>query len=160
MATAYIETTIPSYYVARPSGSLSQAARQASTRQWWDSGCSGLDLYTSLETFDEAAKGDKEMDLARKSLLDSYQLLSVTDQVISLASTLVTSGLVPSKAASDALHIAVASVYKIDYLVTSNFKHIANPFLRDRMQRKIAEIGFEMPVMCSPEELLENDEDD
>jgi hypothetical protein len=100
------------------------------------------------------------MDLARKSLLDSYQLLSVTDQVISLASTLVTSGLVPSKAASDALHIAVASVYKIDYLVTSNFKHIANPFLRDRMQRKIAEIGFEMPVMCSPEELLENDEDD
>ncbi len=44
MATAYIETTIPSYYVARPSTSLIQAARQANTREWWDGGCSGLDL--------------------------------------------------------------------------------------------------------------------
>jgi len=160
MATAYIETTIPSYYVARPSGSLSQAARQASTRDWWDGGCSGLDLCTSLETLDEAAKGEEQMASARKDLLDSIRLLPVTDEVIGLASSLVSTGLVPAKAASDAMHIAVASVHRIDYLVTWNFKHIANPFLRDRMRIAVAEAGYELPVMCSPEELLQNDEDD
>jgi hypothetical protein len=61
MATAYIETTIPSYYVARSSDSLLQAAKQAATRKWWDLGCSGFDLFTSLETLDEAGKGDGQI---------------------------------------------------------------------------------------------------
>ena len=56
MATAYIETTIPSYYVARPSNSLLQAARQANTRAWWDGGFSGFELFTSQETIDETAR--------------------------------------------------------------------------------------------------------
>jgi hypothetical protein len=84
----------------------------------------------------------------------------VTDEVIVVASKLVSTSLVPAKAASDAMHIAVASVHRIDYLVTRNFKHIANPFLRDRMQAAVAEAGYELPVMCSPEELLQNDEND
>lgn len=111
MATAYIETTIPSYYVARPSNSLIQAARQASTREWWDGGYSGLDLFTSLETLDEAAKGDREMASTRQAMLDSIPLLHVTDGVIALAANLVSTGLVPAKAASDAIHIAIASVH-------------------------------------------------
>ena len=160
MATAYIETTIPSYYVARPSNSLIQASRQASTREWWDGGCSGLDLFTSLETLDEAAKGDVEMANARQDLLAAVRLLPVTDEVIELAANLVSTGLVPAKAASDAMHIAVASVHRIDYLVTWNFKHIANPFSRDRLRIAVADVGFELPVMCSPDELLQNNEDD
>ncbi|MCX6866274.1 MAG: type II toxin-antitoxin system VapC family toxin [Verrucomicrobia bacterium] len=160
MATAYIETTIPSYYVARPSNSLIQAARQASTREWWDRGCSGFHLFTSLETLDEVAKGDGEMAAARQCLLAAVRLLPVTDEAIALASTLVTTGVVPAKAASDAMHIAVASVHGINYLVTWNFKHIANPFTRDRLRLAVADVGFELPVMCSPDELLQNNEDD
>lgn len=159
MATAYIETTVPIYYVARPSNNLTQAARQASTREWWDGGCSGLDLVTSLETLDEAAKGDGEMALARQALLADVRLLSVTDEVIDLASKLVKSGLVPEKASSDAIHIAIASVHGIDYLVTWNFKHIANPFSRNRLRAAVSSVGFKLPVMCSPDELLQNDED-
>jgi hypothetical protein len=53
MKKVYIETTIPSYYVARPSDNLIQAARQAMTRKWWDHGCSGLEAFTSQETLDE-----------------------------------------------------------------------------------------------------------
>ena len=109
--------------MARPSNSLIQVSRQASTREWWDGGCSGLDLFTSLETLDETAKGDEEMATARQGLLAAVRLLPVTDEVSALASTLVASGLVPAKAASDAMHIAVASVHGIDYLVMWNFKH-------------------------------------
>ena len=99
------------------------------------------------------------MALARQALLARVQLLSVTDDVIALASKLVTSGLIPAKASSDAIHIAVASAHGIDYLVTWNFKHIANPFSRDRLRAAVAAEGFKLPVMCSPDELLQNDED-
>ena len=70
MATAYIETTIPSYYVARASDSLIQASRQKSTQQWWDGGCSGLDLVTSLETLDEAVGSAKKMTSGFKQVME------------------------------------------------------------------------------------------
>ena len=85
--------------------------------------------------------------------------LDITSEVGVLAQTLVEVGLIPNKAASDAIHIAVASVHKMDYPVTWNFKHIANPFIRDRLRRVIHESGFHLPVLCSPDELLEYNED-
>jgi predicted nucleic acid-binding protein len=159
MPSAYIETTIPSYYVSRTSLNLLQASRQASTRMWWDSGCSGFDLFTSLEVIDEAAEGEEEMACRRLDLLKKAARLEITDDVGSLADRLVVSGLVPSKAASDAIHIAVASVHGMDYLVTWNFKHIANPFTRERLRTLVGDSGFRLPVMCSPDELLQQNED-
>jgi len=159
MPQAYIETTVPSYYVARPSNRLSQAARQASTRKWWDEGCSGLELVTSLETLDEAAQGDQTVAAARLNLLHHVPLLTMNETAIALSTELIQSEIIPKKAASDAIHIAIATVHQIDYLVTWNFKHIANPFLRDRLQTTVSNLGFRLPTMCSPEELLENDED-
>jgi hypothetical protein len=75
-----------------------------------------------------------------------------------LARSLIRSGLVPTIASPDAVHIALASVYRIDFLVTWNFKHIANPHIRERLRKKINDSGHRMPVMCSPEELLNGDE--
>ncbi len=160
MATAYIETTIPSYYAARSSASLFQAAKQAATREWWERGCSGFELFTSLENLDEAGKGDPRMAADRMALLHGIPLLPIPDEALDLARDLLISGLVPQKAASDVLHIAVASVHRIDYLLTWNFKHIANPFLRDRLRSAVEKAGFRLPVMCNPEELLQNDETD
>jgi hypothetical protein len=159
MPSAYIETTVPSYYVAHASMNLLQASRQASTRLWWDSGCSGFDLFTSLEVIDEAQEGDEAMARMRLSLLEKVIQLEITNDVGMLAQKLVTSGLIPDKAASDAIHIAVASVHGMDYLVTWNFKHIANPFTRERLRATVHEVGFYLPVMCSPDELLLNHED-
>lgn len=159
MSSAYIETTIPSYHVARTSLNLLQASRQASTRLWWERGCSGFKLFTSLEAIEEAQEGDPEMAKARLALLQSATQLAITDEVAILAQQLVASGLIPNKAASDAIHIAVASVHRIDYLVTWNFKHIANPRTRERLRKTVHEAGFRLPVLCSPDELLEYNED-
>jgi hypothetical protein len=160
MPSAYIETTIPSYYVARPSASLIQASRQASTRLWWDGGCSGFDLFTSLEAIEEAEQGEPEMAAARLALLLRAHRLPITEDVGVVASGLVRSGLIPDRAASDAIHIAVASVHGMDYLVTWNLKHIANPYIRSRLRTRVADLGFCLPVICSPEELLQYDEDE
>jgi len=86
------------------------------------------------------------------------RVLPVTPEAAELARLLVTSDLVPDLAAPDAVHIALASVHQIDFLVTWNFKHIANPHIRERMRKKINDSGHRMPVMCSPEELLNEDE--
>ena len=158
MATAYIETTIPSYYTARNARSILQASRQLATREWWDGGCSGFELVTSTETLNEAGEGDREMAKARLELLRGIRILPVTEAAGELARALVSSGLVPAIASPDAVHIALASVYQIDFLVTWNFKHIANPHIRERMRTRINDSGFRMPVMCSPEELLNDDE--
>ncbi len=78
MPNAYIETSVPSYYVARPSENLIQASKQASTRKWWNEGCSGLALTTSLETLDEASRGDVLMAEARIALLEDLPVLEIT----------------------------------------------------------------------------------
>ena len=158
MATAYIETTIPSYYTARSARSILQAGRQLATREWWDSGYSGFDLVTSTETLNESAEGDPGMAKARLELLKGIRILPVTESAAGLARTLVASGLVPAIASPDAVHISLASVHGIDFLVTWNFKHIANPHTSERMRTTINESGYRMPVMCSPEELLNDDE--
>jgi hypothetical protein len=116
MATAYIETTVPSYYVARPSNSLLQAARQANTRAWWDGGCSGFDLFVSQETLDETGRGEKAMAKDRLALIQDLPMLEVSDTAAALTRTLLAKGLIPTKAASDAIQRAVASVHAIDYL--------------------------------------------
>jgi predicted nucleic acid-binding protein len=158
MATAYIETTIPSYYTARNARSILQASRQLATREWWDQGCSGFELVTSTETLNEVGEGDPDMASERLSLLRGIRVLPVTNEAADLARLLVATGLVPPVASPDAVHIALASVHHIDFLVTWNFKHIANPHIRERMRTKINDTGYRMPVMCSPEELLNEDE--
>jgi predicted nucleic acid-binding protein len=135
MPTAYIETTIPSYYTARSSRDVVQITRQSATKRWWDSGCSGFDLYTSQEVLDEAGRGDPEAALRRLEMMAEILVLEFTSEVESLARCLIGAGLVPATVASDAVHIATASVYRLDFLVTWNFKHIVNPLIRQRLRQ-------------------------
>lgn len=160
MPSAYLETTVPSYYVARPSVNLLQASRQASTRLWWDSGCSGLDLFISLQVLDEAQAGDAELAKLRLALIHGLPRLPLTEEAGVLAETLIGSGLIPKKAAADAIHIATAAAHSMDYLITWNFRHIANPFTRDRLRKLVHVAGYHLPILCSPEELLHADESD
>jgi len=153
MATAYIETTIPSYYTSRPARDVVQLTRQTHTKIWWDSGCSGFELFTSQETINEASRGDT--DIAAKSIVS---VLEITSRVEELTKRLLSAGLVPANVASDAIHIATASVHEMDFLVTWNFKHIANPHIQAALREEVTSFGERLPVLCSPEELL-RDED-
>lgn len=158
MPTAYIETTIPSYYTARYARDVVQITRQSATKRWWDEGCSGFELFTSQEVLDEASRGDSEAALRRLEMLVEIAVLEFNSEVEILARRLIVAELVPVSVASDAVHIAIASVYRIDFLVTWNFKHIVNPFIRQRLIHEVALAGYVLPVLCTPEELL-NDED-
>ncbi|MEM6646203.1 MAG: hypothetical protein AAF730_08115 [Bacteroidota bacterium] len=79
--------------------------------------------------------------------------------MIALAKALLEPGPIPVKAATDATHIAVATVMGADYLLTWNFKHLANAALRKRINAICRTEGFDPPVICTPEDLLMNDAD-
>ena len=150
----YIETTIPSYLTARPSRDIVQAARQQLTREWWDVERRNYDLCISQIVLDEAAAGDAEAAQRRMAVIDTLPLLDLTFEVDGLAETIMQSGLLPASASRDAVHIAVTAVHQVHFLLTWNCRHIANATIFRDLQHIIMSVGYDVPVICTPEELL------
>ncbi len=157
-STVYLETTIIGYLAMRVSSVLRVAANQQTTREWWDSRRQGFDVFVSRFVVDECSDGDSLAVQDRLAYLDGISLLLVPDDVNSLAESLIAGVPLPENAAIDALHIAVAAVNGVEYLLTWNCKHIANPSMRPRIERVCREMGYEPPVICTPQELLEIDD--
>ena len=151
---AYIETSVISYYTARPSRDLVVAAHQEITHDWWDNRCSNYDLYTSQVVHDEASAGDSAAATKRIQALLGIQLLDVSNESAELAEKLLMHKCLPKKAAEDALHIAIAAIHRMDYLITWNCKHIANAQMRSVIENVISQCGYQPPIICTPEELL------
>lgn len=150
----YIETTIPSYLAARPSRDLIQAARQQLTHDWWNNRRHEFELCISEIVLEEAAAGDADAANRRLAILGGLPLLEMTTEVNDLAEAIMDSGLLPQRAARDAVHIAVSSVHAVDILLTWNCKHIANASIMRELSEIVAAAGREMPVLCTPDELM------
>ena len=150
----YIESTIPSYVVARPARDLLQAARQQLTRDWWDLQREQHELFTSQVVLDEIAAGEHAMAERRLELMAGLALLISTPDVEALAADVLQSGLLPATADGDAAHIALATAYGMDILLTWNCRHIANAAIVGRLRKLVAERGYTLPEIYTPEELL------
>ena len=150
----YIETTIPSYLTARPSRDVLQFARQQITRDWWQNARNEYDLCISEIVLQEALAGSPEAAERRLALIGGLPLLDLPDAVEDVARAIMVSGLLPLEATRDAIHIAIASVHGVDLLLTWNCRHIANAAIMKELRSIVAECGFELPILCTPEELL------
>jgi predicted nucleic acid-binding protein len=155
--TVYLETTILGYGASEPSRDLITAARQQITRDWLARAAHRYDLFVSQPVVREASAGDERAAGARLALIEGMPLLAVTDEAGALAAKLLDEGAVPRKATEDALHLALAAVHGIQFLLTWNVKHIANAAMRQAIERVCRESGFEPPVICTPEELEDDD---
>ena len=93
------------------------------------------------------------------SAVNGIPLLRLTPQASDLATLLITENIMPAKAAEDALHIAIAAVHQVDFLLSWNFKHIANPVIQAKIAAKLGSIGLALPFICPPEELLGEDDE-
>ena len=151
--TVYLETSILSYLAARPSRDVIVLAQQQITLEWWEHRRSDFDLCVSTIVVEEVASGNYDAAQRRLAHLAGIDILEVTDEAIELAARLLENNAVPQKAAQDALHIAVACVNHIRYLLTWNYKHIANATMREAINRICSEAGYDPPVICSPAEL-------
>ena len=156
LPTAYLETTIPSYLTARPSRDLVTAARQEVTRIWWETRRGRFDCHISRVVLDECGQGDPEAAGRRLDILRGLPLLAVKPETARFAIAMIQRGLIPSRAADDALHIAVAALNGMRFLVTWNFTHIANAEKAEDIRAFCLSLGYNCPVICSPDELMEN----
>ena len=151
----YLETTIVSYLTAWPSRDLVTAAHQQITWEWWESRRAEFELYISQIVVQESSAGDGNAAERRLEALEDIPLLDITEDVTVLAEKLMEQVPLPERAGVDALHIAVAVVNGMDYLLTWNCTHIANAALRNRIEAVCRSSGYEPPVICTPEELME-----
>lgn len=157
--TVYVETSIISYLAARPSKTILGAAHQQLTLTWW-AHRHNYDLFISQTVWRECSAGDPDAAARRLAALKGLGVLTVTEEIVTLAEALIAEGALPLKATDDALHIAIATLHRIDFLLTWNCRHIANPIIQEKVADFLENKGLFLPIICTPEELLgaENDE--
>ena len=150
----YIETSVVSYLAARRSADLIVAGHQETTRKWWRDRRGEFEAYCSELVIREASQGDPRVARRRVRSLTGLPVLQVSQAAELLAIRLMKSGGIPRQAPEDALHIAIATVHGMDYLLTWNCKHIANAEIRWNLSATCSAEGFVLPVICTPEELM------
>ncbi|MEQ9372299.1 type II toxin-antitoxin system VapC family toxin [Coleofasciculus sp. F4-SAH-05] len=157
--TVYIETSILGHLTARPTDNLILAANIKITQDWWNDFRGSFVLYASEVVEDEAARGDQEIAPRRLNLLQSLMLLELTEEALELAQAFLNQSNLPSKASNDALHIALATVYGLDYLLTWNCKHMANAKIQRKLSQISSQLGYVLPIICTPYELIGYEEE-
>jgi hypothetical protein len=153
----YLESTISSYYTARPSADAIKASRQASTIRWHERWAANCDCYISRYVIAENANGDPECAKRRLEYIRDFPVIDSDDrQVTALAERLLKPiGDIPENEKIDAFHIAVAAIYQMDVLLTWNCRHINNPVILPKTISEIALAGYQCPKILTPEEFME-----
>ncbi len=154
MAKVYLETSFFGYLTSHPSRELIVAACQQVTRDWWEDRRSGFELYISRVVVDESSAGDEEAAQKRLDVLKKLPVLQLTPEAIELAKELMECGSFPDKASEDALHVAIAAVSGMDFLLTWNCRHIANAEITRAASAICEANGYQIPNICTPQELM------
>lgn len=155
--SVYLETTIPSYLTAWRSPELSMAAKQQTTRQWWDERRGLFALFISDAVLLEASGGDHEAAQRRLEALNGIPVLAPKPESDEIVERLVERLALPDRAIVDAAHIGICIVHGIDYLLTWNCTHIANATFQPIINDVCNALGYEMPVICTPDQLMGDD---
>ena len=153
MPTVYLETTIPSYLAGRPSRDLIIAAHQQITHDWWNQAQAKFQLFISEAVLEEIRSGDPEVAARRLEIVEGLPVLAIRSDVRDLVRIYHEQLGLPPQAGADAVHIALAVAYELDYLVTWNCKHIANGQVIHRLLKLNQKLGRATPVILTPEEL-------
>jgi PIN domain len=149
----YIETTIPSFYhEVRTSPDI--VARRDWTRRWWDEERDRYRLVTSEAVLDELEGGIREHAEARLGLVAAIPLLPIETGIAEIVAAYIRHQLMPADPGGDALHLALTSYHKCDFLLTWNCLHLANANKFGHIRRVNTMLGLFTPTIVTPLELL------
>ncbi len=152
----YVETSVISYLTSRPARDVILLARQQFTAKWWEQR-DEWDLCLSSAVLEELADGDPDAARRRLAIADTITKIQKLPSATMLADELIRSNAVPTIAAADATHLAIASTHGIPLLLTWNQRHLDNPSCRQKISAVIMEMGFLPPFVLTPERLLEKE---
>jgi hypothetical protein len=152
--TAYLETSVISHLVGKTPNHVVTAGHQQSTRDWWNFRRDEYQLFISLFVTDEIERGDAKLAAERMSMVADLEMLPILAPVEDLGDKILRATGLPAKARIDANHLAISAAHGMQYLLTWNMRHIANVFIRDRIEKACAAAGYKCPIICSPEQLV------
>ncbi len=149
----YVETTIPSFYheVRREPDMV---ARRDWTREWWDNYHQTYELVTSIAVLDELNRGSHPNKNAVMMLMSDLPLVAVEQAITEIVEAYIYHKVMPSDPVGDALHLALASHHKCDFLLTWNCLHLANANKFGHIRRINGLLGLYVPLLVTPLELL------
>jgi hypothetical protein len=153
----YLESTVISFYANRRSKDIIVAAYQKITADWWENELHKYQPYISQFVVEEISRGDSRAAQNRVDSIKNFPLLDLPDDVFDLAKRYLKEVHIPRKSQLDAFHISAAVVNGMDYILSWNFHHITNVFVKENIRRINERIGVETPIICTPEELIENE---
>lgn len=155
MARVYLETSFLSACVTTRTDPASVYRRDISV-EWWKTQRSRHDVFVSPEVMGELddprfASRQGALDLARQ-----VPLLQLNEEVLGFASLLVEQRVMPRPIAADAIHVAASCVYGMDYLLTWNVRHLANPNKLTHFRKICLRAGVLPPLIVTPDMLWED----
>ena len=127
------------------------------TRLWWQEFQPGYEIYVSRIVLREIRVGDPGAARGRLALVEQLPRLIATPECYRLARSLLRELVLPRKAVYDALHLAIAAVHEMNYLLTWNCRHMANEVLVPRIGSIMLSRGYAVPVICTPSQLLKGE---
>lgn len=154
----YVETTIASFYTTTRD-SVAAVARRQWTRQWWGFASAHHELLTSEAVLDELKAGDYPSREDALALIKDLPLLAITPAIAEIVEAYVQHHLMPADPTGDALHLALASFHKCDFLVTWNCRHLANANKFGHIRRVNQLLDLYVPVLATPLEMLGDDDE-
>ncbi len=154
MATVYLETSFVSALVTDRTDVASLYRREAS-RDWWANQATWHRLFVSNEVIRELSRPGFPGSSEALRWVADVPALAITDEALGLAELFVRQMVMPRPAGGDALHVAIATVHEIDYMLSWNVRHLANPNKIKHLQQSCLRVGLVPPAIITPELLWE-----
>src|SRR5499433_3790723 len=145
----YLETSVVGAYLDN-----GEPFRRDLTIRWWEHELKEYNVFSSLLVRREIERVAEPHRTGYLKLIKPLADLELTEEVAILAEGYISRGIFHRKYIADALHVAVASFHKIDYLVTWNFGHLANVRRQARIRLFNTAAGFFVPMIVTPEFLV------
>ncbi len=152
--SVYIESSVISYLTARPSRDLIVSAYQQITREWWQTELNKYQCFISDFVIDEVSRGDSEAASERLRVVKDFKKIGLNETVLNLAKEYNRVLDIPSKARLDIYHLAISVGNGMEFILSWNFKHIANAYVREILFEINGKINLRTPTICTPEELI------
>ncbi|MEW6744477.1 MAG: type II toxin-antitoxin system VapC family toxin [Planctomycetota bacterium] len=154
----YVETSVPSFYYEVRTGP-DMVARREWTRAWWSVAVDRYDLVTAPPVIDELERGDYPCRSECLELISRLPVLAIEPAVMDIVEAYIGRHVMPADPAGDALHLALASFHRCDFLVTWNCKHLANANKFGHIRRVNTLLGLYVPSLVTPLELQERSDE-
>lgn len=151
----YIETSVISYFTAKLSKDINTLSRQEITIDWWEEERKYYDNYISLAVIEEISRGNPFEAEKRLKVAEEFNILEERKETENLAEKYFSKLNIPEKSRYDTIHIAYASFYEMDYLLSWNMKHISNPRTQSALIELNNNLNIKTPMLITPEILME-----